>query len=146
VDKADLAVQCFKETFNCAQAIVSAYGPKLGLDREIGLKVAAAFGGGIARTGETCGAVTGALMVIGLAYGRIKAEDKESAEKTHDTALAFLEHFRARNYTILCRELLGCDVGTPEGKEFAKEQKLGEKLCSQFVRDAAEILEELKLP
>jgi C_GCAxxG_C_C family probable redox protein len=143
VEKIDQALQCFKETFNCSQAIVSAYGPGLGLDRDTALRVAAAFGGGIARTGETCGVVTGALMVIGLAYGRTKAEDKESLEKTNRTALAFLESFRKRNFTVRCKELLGCEPGTPEGKEFAEKNNLKEKLCSVFVKDAAEILEEL---
>ena len=59
--KAEAAAQCFNETFNCAQAVFSAFARELGLDREMALKTAAAFGGGMAGTGATCGAVTGAL-------------------------------------------------------------------------------------
>ena len=143
MDKVDQALQCFKESFNCSQAIVSAYGPELGLDKEMALRVAAAFGGGIARMGETCGAVTGAMMVIGLVYGRTRAEDKETAERTNKAALAFLERFKARHFTVLCRELLGCEMGASEGREYAKTHNLHDQLCNLFVKDAAEILEEL---
>ena len=66
MSKAEVAVDCFEEGFNCSQAVVSAFAPELGLDRETALRVAAAFGGGMGRTGETCGAVSGALMVIGM--------------------------------------------------------------------------------
>ncbi len=142
-DRVDQALQCFRETFNCSQAIVSTYGPGLGLTRELSLKVAAGFGGGIARTGEACGVVTGAIMVIGLAYGRTKVEDKRAPEKTNEVSLAFLERFKRRHYTVLCRDLLGCDPGSPEGTEFAKKNNLREHLCSTFVKDAALILEEL---
>jgi C_GCAxxG_C_C family probable redox protein len=143
MERIDQALQCFKESFNCSQAIVSAYGPGLGLDRDKSLRASAAFGGGIARMGETCGAVTGAMMVIGLAYGRTKPEDKEAAEETNRVALAFLERFKARHFTVLCRELLGCDVSAPEGKEYAKKHNVHDQLCAGFVKTAAEILEEL---
>ena len=142
-NKADEAVRCFAETFNCAQAVAHAYGPDLGLDPECALRVASAFGGGIALTGTTCGAVTGALMIIGLAYGKTKAEDTQASEETYRIAATFVERFKERNFTILCRELVGCDAGTPEGKRFMKEHNLRDRLCSRFVRDAAEILEDL---
>ena len=64
----ETALTCFKEGHSCAQAIVVVYGPKLGLDRESALKIASTFCGGLGMTGETCGAVTGALMVLGLKY------------------------------------------------------------------------------
>jgi hypothetical protein len=51
--------------FNCAQAVFAALAPEFGLDQATAVKIAATLGGGIARTGETCGAVTGALLTIG---------------------------------------------------------------------------------
>ena len=142
VDKVDQALDGFKQ-FNCSQAIVSTYGPEFGLDRECALKAAALFGGGVARLGETCGAVTGALMVIGLAFGKADAGDKEAIRQTNRTADLFIERFKERNFTVRCRELLGCEVGTAEGMKFLKENNLREQLCSHFVKDAAEIIEEL---
>jgi len=145
MSNADLAVACFKDDFNCSQAVFSTYAPLLGLDRETALRVAAPFGGGMGRTGETCGAVSGALMVIGLKYGQPTAGDKEAKEKMYSLAAEFLNRFAARNNgCVKCRELLGFDVGNPEDQQAAREQGLFETLCPKFVRDAAELVEQLR--
>ena len=143
MDKSESAVKCFRETFSCAQAVFSAYAPELGLDRETALKVAGAFGGGMARMGETCGAVTGAFMALGLKHGKTKAEDDASKEKTYSLVLEFVDKFKSRNNSISCRELLGFAIGTPEGARLFKEKKAIETVCSKLVKDAAEIVEEL---
>jgi len=137
------AVSCFKETFSCSQAILSTYGPELGLEKETALKVAGAFGGGMARMGELCGAVTGAFIVIGLKHGKIKAEDEEAKEKTYLIVREFVERFKSRNGSIKCRELLGYDISTLEGIQLIKEKNLFYTICVKYVRDAAEIIEEL---
>jgi C_GCAxxG_C_C family probable redox protein len=123
--------------------VLSTYGPRSGLDRETALKVAGAFGGGMGRLGETCGAVTGALMVIGLKHGKTRDDDDASRERTYELVHEFTARFRDRNGSILCRELLGHDLNTPEGREAAADQQLFLVLCPRFVRDAAEILEEM---
>ena len=135
-------VACFEKGINCTQAVLSTYGPQLGLDRENALKVAAAFGSGM-NMGETCGAVTGALMVIGMKHSKIKGFTLLSKEKTVDKAHEFLEGFKARHGTVVCRELLGCDVSTPEGRKTAKQEQHFKERCPEYVKDAAEILEEL---
>ena len=137
--KAEDAVSMFKEGFNCSQAILSTYGQELGVDKTTALKISAPFGGGMARMGETCGAVTGAFMVIGLKY----AKDKESKEKLYGLVNKFAEEFKLRNGSILCKELLGCNIGTPEGMKAVKEKGLIDTLCPKLVKDAAEILEEI---
>jgi C_GCAxxG_C_C family probable redox protein len=104
----------------------------------------AAFGSGMGM-GETCGAVTGALMVIGLRQTTMKDRSVLSREKTADIAHEFMEQFKARNGTALCRELLGCDVSTPEGLKAAKKAEHFKKRCPKFVADAADILDELAL-
>jgi C_GCAxxG_C_C family probable redox protein len=128
-------VACFKKGFNCAQAVLSTYGPRFGLDRGLALKVAAAFGGGMGSMGETCGAVTGAFMVIGLTQA--------SRERTDELVREFAERFKSRHRSTVCRELLGCDIGTSEGFKTAEKEKHFKKLCPSFVRDAADILEEI---
>lgn len=137
------AVSCFEGGFNCCQAVLSTYGPRFGLERELALKVASGFGGGIGRQGETCGAVTGAIMVIGLKEGGTLAEDKESQDRSYGLVGRFSEKFKARHGSILCRELLGGDISTPEGRQTAIDKGLFEKLCPNFVRASAEILEQL---
>ncbi len=137
------AISSFKEGFNCAQAIFSTYGEQLGLNREISLKVSGAFGGGMGRMGEVCGAVTGAFMVIGLKYGKTKAEDEETKEKCYSLVKEFVYKFKERNGSILCRELLGYDINTPEGLELIKRENLFSTRCPKFVQDSAEIIEEI---
>jgi C_GCAxxG_C_C family probable redox protein len=129
--------------FNCCQAVLSTYGTQFGLYREIALKVSEAFGGGMGFMGETCGAVTGAFMVIGLKYGRTEVEDLPAMEKTHDLARNFVDRFKSRHRSIICKELLGCDISTPEGLRRAVEEKLIANLCPKFVEDAAGIIEQI---
>jgi C_GCAxxG_C_C family probable redox protein len=143
MDKTEEAVNLFRQTFSCSQSILATYGPDLGLDKETALRVAGSFGGGMARMGETCGAVTGALMAIGLKYGKTRADDEAAKEQAYRVTGEFVERFRKRHFSIQCRELLGCDLATPEGAKFFKEQELAKKLCLEFVRDAGKILEEL---
>ena len=143
MDKVERAVSCFKEGFSCSQALLSTYGAQFGLNREMALKVSGAFGGGMGRMAETCGAVTGAFMVIGLKYGKTRVEDEQTEEKAYSLVKEFVDKFKSRNGSIICRELLGCDISTPKGMALAKEKKLIATLCPKFVQDAAEIIEQI---
>jgi C_GCAxxG_C_C family probable redox protein len=86
-----------------------------------------------------CGAVSGALMVIGLAHGATAAEDQASREKTYAVTRELCSRFQEHHGSIVCRELLGVDIGTPEGREIAVRTGLFRTRCPAFVRDAAEI-------
>jgi C_GCAxxG_C_C family probable redox protein len=143
MNEVEKAVSCFNEGFMCSQAVLSAYVGQFGLDREAALKVSAAFGGGMGRMGETCGAVTGAFMVIGLKYGRTAVQDTRSHEKTNRLVKEFVGRFKSLNGSIVCRELLGCDLSTPDGMKIFTDKKLRDTLCTKFVRDAAEIVQQL---
>jgi C_GCAxxG_C_C family probable redox protein len=143
MNNVDRAVACFREGFSCSQAILSTYGRELGMDKDMALGVSGSFGGGMASMAETCGAVTGAFMVIGLKYGKTKADDEEAKKKTYVLVREFVDRFKSRNGSIVCRELLGYDISIPEGMKAVKEKKLIATLCPQFVEDAAEILEDI---
>lgn len=139
------AVTRFNEGSLCSQAVFSTYAEKLGLDLETAMKIATPFGGGMARMGETCGAVSGALMAIGLKHGNMtdwRIEDKQK-EKAYRIAIEFVEKFKSRNGSVWCKDLLGCDLSTPEGRKAANDGKLFFTACPKFVREAAEILEEV---
>lgn len=137
------AVSTFKEGFSCSQAIFSTYGKQFGLKREMALKIAGAFGGGMARMGKTCGAVTGALMVLGLKYGMVDPANQDVKEKTYAVVHEFMDKFTTLHGSIECKELLGCDLSTSEGYSYAIEQNLFRTICPEIVRHAAEIIEEL---
>jgi len=143
MNEVEEAVSCFNEGFMCSQAILSAYAVQFGMDRETALKVSAAFGGGMGRMGEICGAVTGAFMVIGLKYGRTAVQDAKAHEKTNRLVKEFVDRFKSRNGSIVCRELLGCDLSTPDGLRTFVDKKLRDSICSKLVRDAAQIVEQL---
>jgi len=132
----ELAVARFRQNFNCAQSVFVAFALQLGIDESQMLKLASPFGGGVARRGQICGAVTGALMVLGLAQGTDTPAGKEDAYRLGQE---FLQRFESRHGTILCRELIDCDISTPEGRQQAREKGAFTALCPLFVQTAAEI-------
>jgi C_GCAxxG_C_C family probable redox protein len=137
------AIGLYKQTFTCSQAVCAAFGSRLGLDRETALKISCAFGGGCSRLGLTCGAVTGAFMVIGLKHGRSTPDGTAAKEKAYSLTQEFAKRFVEKNGSLNCTELLGCDLGTDEGYAAAKEKNLFTTLCLRLVKDSAGILEEL---
>jgi C_GCAxxG_C_C family probable redox protein len=146
MDNIERAVACFKEGFNCSQSVIATYGPEFGLDRRSAADVALAFGGGIAHTGQTCGAATGALMVIGLAVARKGLPLPEAKKKAYALGGEFLARFRALLGSTDCLTLIGCRLDTPEGMKQAVEKGLFRTVCPKLIRAAAEILEELLKP
>ncbi len=139
----ELATASFFGGFNCAQSVCATFAEQFGLERKLALKVSGSFGGGIAGTGATCGAVTGALMVIGLKYGKCEPEDDAANQLCREKGEQFLARFTQKHSSLTCRELLGCDLSTEEGKQFHEASQGKEKKCKIFVADAVGILEEI---
>jgi C_GCAxxG_C_C family probable redox protein len=128
---------------NCAQTVLSIFCEELGLEKAAALKVALAFGAGMGRTGNVCGAVTGAYMVLGLrSYPELKTP-VEKKEKVYSLVKEFNRHFTALNKSIHCSDLLGCDMSTPEGLAAARANKAFSTTCPKLVADAVSILEEM---
>jgi len=143
MNRVEKAVSSFNEGFSCAQAILSSYGVVFGMSRSTCLKIATGFGAGLARRGETCGAVTAAIMVIGLKHGRARVQDEEAREETYKRARQFMRRFESRYGSVTCKALLGHDIDTPEGMQAAEDEGLFTDLCPKIVRHAAEILEKI---
>jgi C_GCAxxG_C_C family probable redox protein len=142
LDRVAATVQTYQTSYPCAQSLLSVYADEFGLDKESALKVAAPFVGGMGMRGETCGAVTGAFMALGLKYGGIKERGRIVSEM-QKLVTKFVDKFEARNGAISCEKLLGVNIYTPEGFKAAADKGLLSTLCPNFVRDAAEITEEL---
>ena len=128
---------------NCAQTVLSAFCTDMGLDRETALKVASAFGGGMGRTGQRCGACTGAYMVLGLAQQISLDNPRASLDKTYDLVKEFNRRFTTLHGTLTCKELIHLDLSTPEGQAEMKVKELHISICSGLVADSATILETL---
>jgi len=137
--KSQLAIENFK-TLNCAQSVLLSYAEELNLDRTTVLRIALGFGGGMGM-GETCGAVTGAYMVLGM---KANFKEKTVPEIKADTKAAvrrFNELFIAKHGSLQCKKLLGVDLSKPEGSAEANAKGLFDSICAPLVASAAEILE-----
>lgn len=138
--KPAIAIENFK-SLNCAQSVLLSFAGELNLEEKTALRIAGGFGAGMCM-GETCGAVTGAYMVLGVKINpdgkpiqQIKADSKEAVRK-------FNSLFIAKHGSLQCKRLLGVDISTPEGAARAVEQNLYNTRCVDLVASAAEILEE----
>ena len=129
----------FSQGFNCSQAVFSAYASQLGMDDETALKLASPFGGGVTHQGDVCGAVSGALMALGLGRGSASVDQKD---ETYHLAEDFIRRFQERHGSILCRELIGHDISTPVGLQSAREQRVFKTICPGLVKDAAGLVAE----
>lgn len=141
MSRVEQVVEQFEKGLNCSQAILGTYCEQFGLDYETALKISTGFGGGMHING-TCGAVTGAVMVLGLKYGNTE-ENKQAKENTYKKVIEFANRFSAHNGTVKCHELLGCDITTREGLEIARQKDVFSIICPKLVKNAAEILEEM---
>ncbi|MGE5372691.1 MAG: C-GCAxxG-C-C family protein [Solirubrobacterales bacterium] len=142
VEKVEQAVQAFQEGLSCSQALFATYGSELGLDSAAAIRIASGFSSGMARLGRTCGAVTGAMMVIGLASD-YTPDSLPKREQLFEKVRALWNRFEQRNGSTECRILVGCDLSNPEERLMAKDSGVLDRVCPKLVRDAAEILEEL---
>lgn len=139
--KAQQALETFRGNFNCAQSVLSAFAEELGLNKDTALKLATPFGAGMAYRQETCGAVTGALMAIGLKYGKGINGTTENKEQTYDMSRMFIEEFKKLHSSICCRELMdNHNMSTPEGMAKIQEQNLFRLRCDNYVQDSVKIV------
>lgn len=136
----EIAVAQFSQGFNCAQSVLAAFSGQFGLDEAAALKLTSPFGGGVARRGHICGAVTGALLVLGLARGAFTPEEKEQA---YSLAEEFLLRFEARHQTVQCRDLIGYDLSQPGERQQARQAGVFQAKCPLFVRAAAEMVQQM---
>jgi len=140
---AEAALECFSKGCNCAQAVFSTYAPQFGIAEQDAVRVATGFGAGIARLQGVCGAVTGGVMAISAAKGMNHPTEKAAKENTYALVRDFVERFRSRHQTILCGELLGCDLNTAEGRKEFEARHLHNTHCTTFVRDATALVQDV---
>lgn len=136
--KSDLVDSRFPLQFNCAQTVFSLHAEELGLTEKTALKLASGFGGGM-NCAETCGAVTGSYMVIGMKHGN-DTSDPEAKARTKQKIQDFNTKFKNAHGTLICKELTGYDISTPEGSEAAGAAGVFYKKCPLFIKTACDIL------
>jgi C_GCAxxG_C_C family probable redox protein len=144
MDKTEAALQYFKTGFNCAQSVLTPFGGQFGLAEDHCLKMSCAFGAGMGRQQYTCGAVTGALMVLGLHFGKGKMDDNAKKIHTYEKSVEFMNAFTEKHGSINCLELLeGLHMSNPEESKKIDARELYRVRCTRYVSDAVQITEKL---
>ena len=143
-DHASIALEKFSSGYNCAQAVLYAYCDELGVGRDTALRLACGFGGGMARRQETCGAVSGGVLAIGLKHGRGEGQERAVTDETYAKVRELISRFQAAHGSHVCKVLLeGCDLTTPEGQARFKETGLMDRTCKPCVATVVAALEDL---
>ena len=138
----DRAESLFREGFSCSQAVFMAFAPGLGMAERQAALVASAFGGGMARHGWTCGALTGALMALGLHGGHTAAADSATKDALYVRVQALVARFEERHGTTACRQLIGANMLDPVERQAATDRGVFKTLCPELVRTAATLVAE----
>ena len=142
MEHTEITKELFSKKYYCSQAVLASFADELGMTKEQALKVGACFGGGMCKA-EVCGACTGALMALGLKYGMCTDGDYESQQRANDYAIRFLDEFAEKHGSYICREVLDCDISTPEGKAYARANGLFANECPKLIESAVLIAEKL---
>ncbi len=141
--RVDLAVRMFNDGYSCAQSMLGAFGPDLGLDRDQALKLAGPFWAGLSCTGGLCGAASGAILVLGLARGNTHPDDQVGRKQMTALTQEFLRRYGERQGSTLCTDILGYDLTRPGMLERVRAEGLSKPVCPDAIRAAGEILLEL---
>lgn len=133
---AEKAERLHNEGFNCAETVLKIATEQWGIKDAIIPKIATAFGGGIGRKGSACGALTGGVMAIGARFGRSVGSDTASRDRSYALGLDFAKWFEKEFGSLICYDLIQCDLTTPEGRE--KQRAMRKEKCSRFITRAAQ--------
>ena len=138
----EIALCKFSEGYHCAQSVVFAFADEVNIDKDILLTLSTGFGAGFSRKQEVCGAVSGAVIIIGAKYDRKENETSNKTEVTYSRVQEFIEEFTKAKGTIICSELLqGCNLLTDEGQKIFKEKNMLHEICFKCVELACDILQ-----
>ena len=134
------AGELFESGWYCAESVLLAVAEQRGIDSEFVPCIATGLCGGVARTGGTCGALTGAVLALGLELGRMSPD--ESVEPCYAATQELLTRFEAEHGSIRCTDLTGCDLGTDEGQAAFKATGARHE-CTRFTEAATRIVLEI---
>lgn len=141
-----LACKYFTYGYNCAQSVFAAFHEEMGMDEKTALRLSSAFGGGMGRLREVCGAVSGAFLVLGYVRGYSDPKDYEGKKRLYSEIQEFAGIFKSEYGSIVCKELL---AGVPYAEGSAPEKRSEEyykkRPCPEQIEFAAKALHEFLL-
>jgi len=137
------AVAFYKQGYTCAQSILASFAVRYDLQQNLAFRIGEPFGAGTSCTGDMCGSVTGAIMVLGLQYGSILSNDEVARSYTYQRVHELIHRFKEIHGSIQCTDLLGYNLSDPQQLQIVWEKGLFVQLCPILVRDVAQILVEM---
>lgn len=140
--KGEMAYNFFKEGYNCAQAVLCSFCEETGLDMKTSAMIASGFGGGMGRTRNVCGTVSGMLMAADMIMGYNKPNDMAEKKRTYEMVQTLMNSFKEKNGSIICAELLGLkknENASPNPSERTQEY-YKKRPCAVLAQTAADIL------
>lgn len=143
--RVDKAVELFMQGYNCSQAVTAAFADLYGLDTEMALRVSAGFGGGVGRLRMMCGAVSGMVLLAGLAEGQTEGDDRKGKTECYKSVRSLLDRFKEENYSVICAELLALAGAKTDGSHVPSERTAEyykQRPCVAKVESAARIFAE----
>jgi C_GCAxxG_C_C family probable redox protein len=140
--KAKVALRKFEEGYHCTQSVTYAFADEVNIDKNVLMTISTGFGAGFGRKQEVCGAVSGAVIILGAKYGRKENEPIDKTEKTYSEVQKFIDEFTKEKGSIICSELLqGCNLLTEEGQKIFKEKNMLHEICFKCVELSCNILQ-----
>jgi C_GCAxxG_C_C family probable redox protein len=143
LSRPEKALSLMQKYGSCCTGVLAAFAPELGMEEELAAGLGRGMAGGVGSMGKVCGAVSGATMVIGAKMtNKDNINDMEAGMKIMDTVKEFAAKFEEQHSSIICRELIGRDISTPEKRQAAMEAKAYAN-CPKYVQTAAAIVDEM---
>jgi len=140
--KSEKAIAVENKAYNCAQKVFGAFCEQYDVSTNQALRATSSLGGGL-RAGESCGALVGALLVVGLKYGTADINEIEQRSLCDEKSRELSAKFKAMNKYITCRDILGMDTSVGDNRTKAKEMGLFDDVCPKIIKNIIELLEEM---
>ena len=137
------AVAFYTQGYTCTQSILASFARRYELQQNLAFRIGEPFGAGTSCTGDMCGSVTGAIMVLGLQYGSTLSNDDAARSTTYQRVHELIYRFKESHGSIQCPDLLGYNLSDPQQFQTVWEKGLFTQLCPILVQDAAQILVEM---
>jgi C_GCAxxG_C_C family probable redox protein len=136
-------INAFREDKNCAQAVLLGFADRFQILEDHALSISAGFGAGMGRLQRTCGAVSGAYMVIGLYAGSKSITNAERKEIAYTLIREFTKRFEENKGSSVCADLIQCNLNTTEGQENFNTNHLKESVCEKCIQFSLDVLDDL---
>ncbi len=142
ISRADRAKEYFSSGYNCAQSVFLAFSDLYGIDQETAAKLTIGLGGGVGRLREVCGAVSAAVLLIGLEQGTADTTDDTTKAALYEEVQRFAARFKEEEGSIICRDLLGLGQENASPQPDKRTQAYyEERPCPRLVWLAAHMFE-----